>query len=504
MSQMSKSTLHAALLLVTAAAACSSSSGPRLTGPATIVALTPVATAAAVGTAVSPVPEFVVRDSSGRPLPNAAVAFFTTFGATVTPTSVATDANGIARPSAWFVGTHAGSVSLTAAVASLAATVTVSTQAGPAAHLAVVPSPVAITLSDTVALTAVMTDAFGNPLAPSGVTYASSNNTVVTVSGNRVIPHAVGNALITATLTGTTVSATVPVSVTDHVIVGDRITGFSGRPFGIAYVGGQPGSILVSALDVNNVSFVNASTFSISPTTVGVSVTPSDVFVNQTGTTAYVSAADGSEVAVIDVASRTRTGSIIDAGAARVLLSPDGSKLYVGRNGGLDVFALPGGTKTTSINTGGQVNGLAISGDGSTLYASERFSGKVWRFNTSTMTATDSIATGGAPQDIVLHAASGNVYVANEGGWIDVLTAAHVASVNRFTNTPGAFAMKLSPDGSKLYVSGSQMGQVYVLDRATVSVTRTVNVGGVPRRIAFLPDGRAIVANEAGYVSLVQ
>ena len=63
--------------------------------------------------------------------------------------------------------------------------------------------------------------------------------------------------------------------------------------------------------------------------------------------------------------------------------------------------------------------------------------------------------------------------------------------------------MRLTPDETKLYVSGSQAGQVYVLDRITGSVIRTVSVGGVPRRITFLPDGRTAIANEAGWVDLV-
>jgi YVTN family beta-propeller protein len=251
------------------------------------------------------------------------------------------------------------------------------------------------------------------------------------------------------------------------------------------------------------VEFVNASTFAVGRM-VGASVTPSDVVVNRSGTKAYVSAVNGDEVTVVDVASGTKLSSFRVTGSARVLLSRDGSTLYVGRNRGLDVFSTATGTRKASLSFGTQVNGLAISRDGSVLYASDVFSGKVWRFATATMTATDSIETGGQAQDIVLHEPSGKVYVANESGWVDVLSASHVARITRFNTTPDAFAMGLTSDGAKLYVSGSSSGSVYVLDCATGSVIKTVSVGGTPRRIAFLPDGRALVANEGGWIDVVK
>jgi YVTN family beta-propeller protein len=487
------------VLCLAGVAACKSSSSPRLTLPASIIVQNSPSTTAAVGTNITPVPSFVVRDSGGHVLPNVPVSFFTTFGSTVTPTTVATDANGVATPSAWILGTHAGNVSLTASVSAppTSTTVTVVAQPGPPVSLQVPPSSLSLGLTDTVTLNAVALDAYGNSLPVSALNFTSTNTAVATTSGNKVIAHAPGNASVTITLTGTALSSTIPLTVFE------RFGHLSGRPFGIAYVAGTPGKILVSSLDINGVAFVKESNYGVT-SVVGVSTTPSDVFVNSTGTTAYVSAVDGAVVSVLNVPSASNGGSIVDPGSARVLLSPDGSKLYVGKNGGLDAFSLPAGTKTASIAVpGGQMNGLALSSDGAVLYASDRIGGKVWRYNTATMTATDSISTGGTPQDIVLHEASGNVYVANENGWVDVLSAAHVASLGKFNNIDGAFAMRLTADGSKLYVSGSRLGQVIIVDRASGTVNQVVTVGGTPRRIAFLPDGRALVANEGGWVSLV-
>ncbi|HKW50035.1 MAG TPA: YncE family protein [Gemmatimonadaceae bacterium] len=369
---------------------------------------------------------------------------------------------------------------------------------GPAAKaLQMASSLTTLNLTDTATLNSVVTDSLQNPISGAVVTYTSSNNTVATVSGNRVIAHAAGDIIITGTVAGTSVTNTVPITVRS------RFARLSGRPFGIAYVSGSPGSILVSSLDVNGLTFVNAGTFAVGKL-VGVSTTPSDVFVNSAGTVAYVSAVDGPNVSAVNIGSAALQQSIADLGSARVVLSPDGTRLYVGKNGGLDVFTVATSTMTNSFPLGTQVNGVAVSPDGATLWASEKFSGKVFRINTATMKITDSLNVGGAPQDVVYHAASGNIYVANEYGWVDVLSGANLASTGHFNSLLGAFALRLSPDGSKLYVSASTAGQVYVVDRATGTINRTVVVGGVPRRIVFLPDGRAAVANEFAWVDLLQ
>jgi DNA-binding beta-propeller fold protein YncE len=257
----------------------------------------------------------------------------------------------------------------------------------------------------------------------------------------------------------------------------------------------------VTVLDGNTLTFVNGS-FGIT-STVPVSATPTDIALNSAGTTAYVTSVDGPDLAVIDVVTATKQRTMAVAGSARVLLSPDGSLLYVGKPGGVDVLSTATGSRELFVVTGGRVNGIALSADGSTLWVSNDFSGKLYRIKTSTMQVTDSLFLGGVPQEVVYHGGSGNVFVANEAGWVDVVNGTTFGTVARFGGTSGAFGMRLTADGSKLYVAGGGTGQVYVLDRSTGSLLKTISVGGVARRILFMQDGRAAVANEGGYVSLL-
>jgi DNA-binding beta-propeller fold protein YncE len=297
-------------------------------------------------------------------------------------------------------------------------------------------------------------------------------------------------------LTGTSITAAISISVVE------RFGHFVGRPFGIGYLAGSSPEILVTELDANTLTLVNATTYAILGRAAA-AMTPTDIALNSAATQAYVTAVNGPTIAVVNVPSGTKQQDIAEPAAARLLLSPDGTLLYVGRTGGVDVLSMATGLVVRSLAAPGQMNGIALSSDGTILWASNPFTSKVYRINTATLTITDSVTTGGAPQEILYHSASGNLYVANESGWVDVLQGSHLTSVARFGGIAGAFGMRLTPDGSKLLVASSQIGTVYELDRANGSVLNTTLVGGTPRRIVFLPDGRAAIANEAGWVSLL-
>jgi YVTN family beta-propeller protein len=485
--------------IISGVAACKSSSEPpRLTGAATLSVATQPPPTATVGTSVQPVPVFVVKDSNQRPLPNVLVSFFGNNGATVTPLSVSTDADGRAAPASWIVPQHPGVAALSASAVNgtLSAAVVINALVGPAVFVTL-PANQVIGLTDTLTLTATVSDAFHNPIQNANVSFQSSNPTVATISGNRLIAHTAGVTTITAGISGSSITGSVPVTVAS------RFGHLGGRPFGVAFVPGTTNLFLVTSQDVQTLTSVSGSTYAVAATA-PVGFSPADVVANAQGTLAYVTSVDGQQVTIVNLPAMTVAATITDQTTTRVLLSPDGSLLYVAREGGVDVFSTSTKSLVASLAISSLVNGMALSADGSTLWVSTTFSGQLFRVNTSTMTVTASVTLGGTPQEVVYHAGSGNVYVANESGWVDVVNGTDLTRVTRFASLPGSFGMRLSADQSTLYVSGTTFGNVYVVDRATGTLSRTINVGGFPRRIALLPDGRMAVANEAAYVSLVQ
>ncbi|MBK8006658.1 MAG: hypothetical protein IPK12_22970, partial [Gemmatimonadetes bacterium] len=172
---------------------------------------------ATVGTAVAVAPSVRVSDANGNPVSGVSVSFTTGGGATFTgggtSAAVATNAQGVAAPGAWILGTTAGGYGLTADVPGLAGTpvsfsatatagaaATVTKQAGDG-QVADAGSAVAVAPSVLVA------DQFGNPVSGAGVTFA------VTAGGGTVVPttalptSAQGVATVTSWTLGATAGA---------------------------------------------------------------------------------------------------------------------------------------------------------------------------------------------------------------------------------------------------------------------------------------------------------
>ena len=65
--------------------------------------------------------------------------------------------------------------------------------------------------------------------------------------------------------------------------------------------------------------------------------------------------------------------------------------------------------------------------------------------------------------------------------------------------------MALSRDGTLLYASIIQGGEIQVVKRASKAVVATVVTGGVPRAVLFdAPRNQVAVANEAGWVDVLR
>lgn len=285
-----------------------------------------------------------------------------------------------------------------------------------------------------------------------------------------------------------------------------RVAGLNGRPFGAAV--SSSGDVFVTEQDANAVARLSLATLGTSAP-IGVGTDPGDVVFSRDGRTAYVSSYYGGTVDVITVASgeRTRTMPINSTNTYRVALSPDDARLYVtSTNGYIYAVDVTGKSAMSSVYLGDALQGIALSRDGGALLLSGR-SGKVWRMDACTLTATDSTTiVAGSLQDIVLSPDESELYVAGENGFVDVLDAATLAP-RRHYPLPSLrpFGMAVTSDGSQLYVASAQTGVVSILEARTGAVLQAMPVGGAPRRIAFDAAGTtAVVANEGNWVDLIR
>jgi len=109
------------------------------------------------------------------------------------------------------------------------------------------------------------------------------------------------------------------------------------------------------------------------------------------------------------------------------------------------------------------------------------------------------------PYAVAVSADGSRAYVTNEGsGTVSVIDTATNSVVSTITVGSLPTVLAISPDGSQIYVDNYSSGTVSVIDPTTNTVKATINVGGDPYGVVFSPDGsRAYVANDVGIVSVI-
>jgi YVTN family beta-propeller protein len=276
----------------------------------------------------------------------------------------------------------------------------------------------------------------------------------------------------------------------------------TGRPYGVAV--SRAGVIYVAKIGTSRLARGNLATRKF-PSTVFVGSTPPHVVFNPEGTTAYATLQTGQALAVVDVASNSRTAKVpLASDGFNLIVSPNGRRVYVTTANGT-LYVINANTKhvVTTLFVGPAANGLAWSPDGSVLYVSSRDAGTVVAINPSTNTITRTYHVGGMPQRLVVAPDGSELYVANEVSGLDVVKVSSGAVSSIPFGTAG-YGVGLTPGGGRLYVTLPQAGEVRVLNRTTRRLVKTLFIGGTPRNVAFATDGTALVTNEQAVVFIQQ
>ena len=475
-------------LLAAGALACGSPTGSKTGGPATIL-VTPDTLSLVTGQsrplAVS------VFDGDGTLLVGVGVSF-----ASSDTTLVTVSASGLVRA----VGSL-GRATVQVTCGSASAGVAVSLVPLAPTSMTVSPPSVGLGVGDSVRLTATVYDQIGSVISGAAVTFASADPSVATVSASGVV-HGVAVGGTSVTASSGAAHAAVPVEVAPADTVTARIP-VPGSTYGIDVSGG--GVIYATVVSAQRLARVSLTTLALVDT-IHVGAAPTGVAFSPDGASAYVTNQFSGTLSVVKVAADSQVATVTLGNAPFVVLpSPTGSPVVATDNSGNLYFVDPGtNSVTATLSVGGAPNGLAFNGAGTRLYASTMIGGTVAVVNPVSHALLSTIATGGVPQGLALSGDGTELYVANEAGRLDVYSVASAARLASIPLDGGGFGLARSPDDSVLYVGIPSLGKVQIVRRSTRQVTKTLAVGGTPRRIAFTPDGRhVLIANEAGYVSVV-
>ena len=311
--------------------------------------------------------------------------------------------------------------------------------------------------------------------------------------------------------------AVAPNTVIKTIAVGVSPSGVAITPNGqYAYVVNLSG---------NTVSVIRISDQSLYATIADASLNgPYSVTIDPTGTYAYVTNSNTTTITVIEIASNTVYTVLTGFdGPDGMVITPDNRYGYVAEYGTsssatvVDVVNLGTGAVGPSISVGDAVAAIAMTKNGSTVYAGNYNNGipgvgSICVIATASNTVTGTMTGFFGPYTIALTPDNQHAYVTNFGN-VDFVSVGDTVSVlnlssNTVTDTitvgtqPAGVAV--TPDGLLAYVtlyndqnSTPSPGEVKVIDTSTNTLTSTViPVGQGPAQIAITPNGEfAYVTN---------
>jgi DNA-binding beta-propeller fold protein YncE len=176
-----------------------------------------------------------------------------------------------------------------------------------------------------------------------------------------------------------------------------------------------------------------------------------------------------------------------------VVVSPDSDTVYVAHGSNVTVIDAKKDVIENAISVGTNSFGLALSSDGKTLYVSH-FN------NPGTVTVIDR-ANGNSlktitgldpyPEDIVLSPDETQLWVA-AGLKIDQIDTATNKMVGSITVPNGCHQLAFTPDGSKVYATGTIGGKISVISTVTGIVTTPIT-----GHYQVVPGGTTMIRNMA-------
>ena len=243
---------------------------------------------------------------------------------------------------------------------------------------------------------------------------------------------------------------------------------------------------------------------------------PEAIDFGQTGGTVWSADEGGSSISAIGLGTGTVTTTPIPVAPHNVDLTPDGRFLLAvgtpasgdhgseghGHDGdaaGLLVMLDPQDLSkpAVTVEVGAHPTHVVADTQGR-AYVPLSGADEVAVVDLANASVVERIETGAYPHGLRLSPDGTELYVANvEDGSVSVIDTANLTEAARIPVGTAPVQVGFTPDGSRIYVSLRDENRVAVIDTATREVTGRIEVGPNPIQMIATPDGRQIyVANQ--------
>ena len=205
-------------------------------------------------------------------------------------------------------------------------------------------------------------------------------------------------------------------------------------------------TVMVAALSDDRVEFYDAATLALVDTTSVIA--PIAITVHPVSGVIYVSQEGVNQISILDPTSHAVSGTITTGGTVNAMtFTPDGSNLLAVEtlSSAVEIFDQAGTQIGSPIALSANPYAIAVTPDGTTAYISATFQNKIIEIDLTTLTQTDH-------------------------------------SVMGFP-----LGIAVSPDGQELWVPLLSGGQVQVFSLPTFTVETSISVVGGPSLVKFAP-----------------
>ena len=175
---------------------------------------------------------------------------------------------------------------------------------------------------------------------------------------------------------------------------------------------------------------------------------------------------------------------------------------YVANGGPHTLGVLDTSTNTftdTTITLSGAPNSIAITPDGSRVYAALGTANSVAVVSTATSSVIATIPVGSNAVRAIMNADGSQVYVMNQNSnSVSIIDTGTNKVLSTLTVGSKPIGAAFSPDGTRAYVTNSYGASVSIINTSTRTVLGTFSTGGAygSSGIVVLPNGNIYVANQ--------
>lgn len=254
-------------------------------------------------------------------------------------------------------------------------------------------------------------------------------------------------------------------------------------------LGLNSGMAYVSNFIDQTVSIINTNTNTVAATIPGLPANPTIMAIDPSNTRLYSCGHDFNQVMVMDITYNSFLTTIdIGQSCEALIVSPDGSKLYVTGGTTLVVVDLVSSLVVDTTDIGDTLEYVAVNSLGSRLYIAT-FKPDVVVFDTSNNTVISRIVVGSSPLDVAISADNSLVYTTNLNGsnTVSVIDTVSNVVVDTISVVDQPTQIALSPDEKFAYVTHNDTNVVSVIDTGSRMVVKILGVGVDPNGIAVKP-----------------